>query len=147
MRLQAAWVWSKAAGPAAWPGAGQAPAMPVTVAGLDTRADTLPRDLPAAVEGALRRGRVRDALALLLRHALARLFGEHPTALPPGATERDCLRAYRALLGDGAAVRYLGALVEAWTATAWAHRPVSAERVRELLARRSDLDERREAVS
>lgn len=121
------------------------PTMPVEVAGLDTRADALPADLSAAVEAELSQGRVRDALALLLRQTLVTLFRERPVALPPGATERDCLEAYRPLLGEGPPLAYLRALVEAWTLTAWAHRPVSAERVRDLLARRPVLDAIREA--
>ena len=107
-------------------------AMPVQVAGLDTRAENLPADLAGALDGALRQGRVREALALLLRDTLVTFFRRHPTPLTPGATEQDCLRAYRQLLGDTPAVVYLERLTEAWTRTAWAHRPTTPEQVQAL---------------
>ena len=102
------------------------------VAGLDTRAENLPVDLAGALDDALRQGRVREALALLLRDTLVTFFRRHPTPLTPGATEQDCLRAYRRLLGDTPAVVYLERLTEAWTRTAWAHRPSTPEQVQAL---------------
>ena len=48
------------------------------------------------------------------------------------AAEQDCLRAYRQLLGDTPAVVYLERLTEAWTRTAWAHRPTTPEQVQAL---------------
>ena len=107
-------------------------AMPVQVAGLDTRAENLPVDLAGALDDALRQGRVREALALLLRDTLVTFFRRHPTPLTPGATEQDCLRAYRQLLGYTPAVVYLERLTEAWTRTAWAHRPTTPEQVQAL---------------
>jgi len=107
-------------------------AMPVQVAGLDTRAENLPADLAGALDQALRRGQVREALALLLRDTLVTFFRRHPTPLTPGATEQDCLRAYRRLLGDTPAVAYLDRLTEAWTHTAWAHRPTTTAQVQAL---------------
>ncbi len=110
----------------------RATAMPVQVAGLDTRAENLPQDLAGALDDALRQGQVRAALALLLRDTLVTFFRRHPTPLTPGATEQDCLRAYQRLLGDTASVVYLGQLTDAWTRTAWAHRPTSPEQVQAL---------------
>jgi len=110
----------------------RATAMPVQVAGLDTRAENLPTDLAGALDNALKQGEVRAALALLLRDTLVTFFQHHPTPLTPGATEQDCLRAYRRLLGDTPAVAYLNRLTEAWTHTAWAHRPTQPEQVRAL---------------
>ena len=81
----------------------------------------------------------RAALALLLRHALVALFQSHPTRLTPGATERDCLNAYRRLLGDDARVTYLGDLIRQWTRIAWAHQPVTPEQARQLLRRWQQL--------
>ena len=78
------------------------------------------------------RGDIRAALALLLRDTLVTFFRRHPTPLTPGATEQDCLRAYRRLLGDTPAVVYLERLTEAWTRTAWAHRPTTPEQVQAL---------------
>lgn len=115
---------------------------PVRVAGLDTRPETLPQDLPQAVGEALDDGQVRAALALLLRHALVTLFHRYPIDLPPGATEHDCLERYTRQLGASPPVVYLRAVTNAWTVTAWAHRPVSKERVRDLLARRRQLHAR-----
>lgn len=113
--------------------------MPVSVAGLDTRAESLPDDLGSGVEQALAGDDVRAALALLLRHALVALFQSHPTRLTPGATERDCLNAYRRLLGDDARVTYLGDLIRQWTRIAWAHQPVTPEQARQLLRRWQQL--------
>ncbi|KAF0805315.1 hypothetical protein A6D6_02408 [Alcanivorax xiamenensis] len=114
--------------------------MPVSVAGLDTRAESLPDDLGNEVEQALAGDDVRAALALLLRHALVTLFQSHPTRLTPGATERDCLNAYRRQLGDDARVTYLEELVRQWTRVAWAHQPVTPDQARQLLLRWQQLN-------
>ncbi|MFP1679098.1 DUF4129 domain-containing protein [Alloalcanivorax sp. C16-2] len=108
------------------------PDMPVSVAGLDTRADSLPADLNRALDEELARGDVRAALALLLRDGLITLFQRHPTPLTAGATEQDCLRAYQRLLGDEPVVAWLSDLINAWTRTAWAHRPSDRQQVNAL---------------
>lgn len=110
------------------------PVMPVRVAGLDTRAESLPADLALALEQELDRGDVRAALALLLRDGLVTLFQYRPLPLTAGATEQDCLRAYRSELGDAPVIPWLTTLINAWTRTAWAHRPSDQHTVRELMA-------------
>ena len=115
------------------------PDMPVSVAGLDTRADSLPADLNRALDEELARGDIRAALALLLRDGLITLFQRHPTPLTAGATEQDCLRAYQKLLGDEPVVAWLADLINAWTRTAWAHRPSDRAQVAALRDRWSAL--------
>ncbi|MBM7334701.1 MAG: DUF4129 domain-containing protein [Alcanivorax sp.] len=111
------------------------PVMPVRVAGLDTRAESLPADLEQALDQELARGDVRAALALLLRDGLVTLFHYRPLPLTAGATEQDCLRAYQRELDGAPVIAWLSALINAWTRTAWAHRPSDEQAVRELMAR------------
>ncbi|MFP1682806.1 DUF4129 domain-containing protein [Alloalcanivorax sp. C16-1] len=116
-------------------GADGKPVMPVRVAGLDTRAESLPADLERALDQELARGDVRAALALLLRDGLVTLFHYRPLPLTAGATEQDCLRAYQRALDGAPVIAWLTALVNAWTRTAWAHRPSDEQAVRDLMAR------------
>ncbi len=111
------------------------PVMPVRVAGLDTRAESLPADLEQALDQELARGDVLSALALLLRDCLVTLFHYRPLPLTAGATEQDCLRAYQRELDGAPVIAWLTALINAWTRTAWAHRPSDEQAVRELMAR------------
>ena len=90
------------------------------------RTPALPRNLTAAVEAALAADNPRAALGLLYRATLERLDHDHDRPLAPGATEQECLRHHNDEL--------LAQLARTWMATAWAHRGVTTEEIRALLA-------------
>lgn len=96
-------------------------APPQTLFGMDIR----PESLPAGLEGIAARlwadGRVRAALALLYRGALAHLVHRYKTSLPQGATEGDCLRKAREILPPPSA-DYFTRLTRTWLAVAYADR-------------------------
>ncbi|EKF75008.1 hypothetical protein A11A3_06126 [Alcanivorax hongdengensis A-11-3] len=108
-------------------------APPTHVAGLDIRQQSLPDNLTAAINQALQANDIRTALSLLLRAVLADLLPRYPVRVHRGTTEQQCLRALRQQHGEQPLFAYLARLVDAWVRTAWAHRPVEASQVRELL--------------
>jgi hypothetical protein len=88
--------------------------------GLDLRADSLPRDLPAEARRLLAQGDASAALSLLYRGALAALVAAD-VPLPRSATEGDCLRAARAAIQPEPAA-FFARLTAAWQACAYAQR-------------------------
>lgn len=92
----------------------------------------LPADIVAAVRALLHAGRVRDALALFYRAGVERLVEVQGSALPPGATEADCLRHARAL-GDSTFAGLFARIVRAWQSTAYAQRPPAPNEIEALL--------------
>lgn len=107
-----------------------------SVAGLDIRPESLPDDITQSALSALADQNPREALSLLYRATLSRLFSEHPIALTAGATETECLRALRNATskqsnGEHAGVAYLGNITPMWISTAWAHRPPPADDIRQ----------------
>jgi hypothetical protein len=92
----------------------------------------LPDDVAAAVRALLGEGRIREALALFYRAAVARLVEMSGTPLPPGATEADCLRRSREL-GDERYAALFARIVRAWQGTAYAQRDPAAAEVETLL--------------
>lgn len=97
---------------------------------------TAPLPLPADVAGEARRlwaaGQPRDALALIYRAGVVALARRLRTALPPGATEAQCLRASRQL--EQAEDRQLFAqLVRTWQYAAYAQRTPPADEFEALL--------------
>lgn len=103
------------------------------VSGMDIRRESLPDDLPNAINDALLDNNIRGALSLLLRVGLARTLQDYPVNLSKGATEQECLRALQLTHGSTPLILGLADIIHAWTPTAWAHRPVDAEHVRRLL--------------
>lgn len=93
----------------------------------------LPDDVPAAARALWAAGLHRDALALVYRAAVDTLVRRTGIALPPGATEAQCLRGARQLPEDDRAA--FAAAVQAWQAIAYAHRVPSGEAFDALLAR------------
>lgn len=92
----------------------------------------LPPDIVAAVRERVAAGRMRDALALLYRAAVARLVQVQGAPLPPGATEAQCLRHARAL-GDTGYAQLFGRIVGVWQAAAYAQRLPGPAVVEDLL--------------
>ncbi|UKE69818.1 DUF4129 domain-containing protein [Xanthomonas cerealis pv. cerealis] len=63
-------------------------------------AEPMPDDVATSARRLWREGRQRDALALLYRASVATVCERANLALPPGATEAQCLRASRRLPDD-----------------------------------------------
>lgn len=94
--------------------------------------EALPDDLPGAVRALWQQGRQRAALALLYRAAVLRLDDALGIALPPGATEAECLRRSRRL-DDSEYAQLFGRIVRCWQAAAYAQRLPSTDDVETLL--------------
>lgn len=99
----------------------------------DDRSESLPDDVVAAVRELLQGGRVRDALSLLYRAGVQRLAAQFDIALPPGATESDCLRRARDLR-DRRYAALFERIVRSWQGAAYAQRPPSTAAVEALLS-------------
>jgi hypothetical protein len=93
----------------------------------------LPDDVPAAVRALWQAGRAREALALLYRASVERLADTLGTALPPGATEAECLRRARRLADEGQRGLFTR-VVRTWQAAAYARRLPDAAAFEDLLA-------------
>lgn len=91
---------------------------PERMFGLDLRPQSLPRRPGAAAEALWDAGRFREALALLYRGALAHLVRVEHAAIPPGATEAECVGVAQRVLPEPAGA-YLSRLTEAWVRVAY----------------------------
>jgi hypothetical protein len=106
---------------------------PPALFGLEIAPETLPADVADAAARLLAEGRLREALSLLYRGALSSLVHSKGVEFRAGDTERDCLRrAAPALARDGHA--YLGELLAAWEAAAYAGRLPDTARAGSLIA-------------
>lgn len=106
---------------------------PQTLFGFALTPASLPEDVAAAAIALARDGRMRDALSLLYRGALAALVHRHHLPLAVGSTEQDCLRlATRALEREPTA--YFAQLVAAWQSVAYARRDISLAQLESLVA-------------
>jgi len=92
---------------------------PETLFGLDIRPESLPAGLEGVAAGLWAQGRIRAALALLYRGALAHLVHRARAPLTRGSTEGDCLRRAEAVL-PGASAAYFGRLTRVWLEVAYA---------------------------
>jgi hypothetical protein len=112
--------------------AGDRPAGPAAPA-LErwARQETLPHDLPEAAAALARAGRVREALSLLYRGALAALAAYHGLDLQQGDTETDSLRRSEAVL-SAEAKSYFVAVVQGWQRAAYSAQPPARESALEL---------------
>ncbi|MCS3360008.1 DUF4129 domain-containing protein [Xanthomonas translucens] len=84
-------------------------------------AEPLPDDVATSARRLWREGRQRDALALLYRASVATVCERANLALPPGATEAQCLRASRRL-PDAADRDLFARMVRTWQYAAYAAR-------------------------
>jgi hypothetical protein len=94
---------------------------------------SLPEDIGAAASRLLDAGRIREALSLLYRGALARTAQVHGIPIGESATEGEVLRAVDGRL-DAGGVDYLRKLVRLWQRVVYAGAPTAAEVVRPLCA-------------
>lgn len=104
---------------------------PDVLFGLNVTPESLPDDPAGTALDLVIRGKLRDALSLLYRGALASLVHLHHVPLVEAHTEGDCVRAARAALPAEAA-QYFERLVDVWQATAYGGRWPASEEVAEL---------------
>ena len=104
---------------------------PDALFGLNVTPESLPDDPASVALDLALQGRLRDALSLLYRSALAALVHTHHVQLTEGYTEGDCVRVARGAIGREAA-QYFERLVGVWQAAAYAGRLPDAEAVADL---------------
>jgi hypothetical protein len=83
--------------------------------------DVLPLRIGEAARALWAQGRPREALALLYRASVDTMSTRAGVALPPGATEAQCLRAARRM-GDGEDRDLFARAVRVWQLAAYAQR-------------------------
>jgi hypothetical protein len=94
---------------------------PATMFGMELAPETLPPDVPGAASALVQQGKMREALALLYRGSLSQLVHRRGVQLLASHTEVEVLR-----LAPADTQQYLGALIDAWRACAYASRPPAA---------------------
>ena len=95
--------------------------------------ETLPDDVPAAARRLWAQAKPRHALALLYRASVESMAVRADVALPPGATESECLRASRRM-PDGEDRSLFAGMVRVWQYAAYGQRLPSADEFETLLA-------------
>jgi hypothetical protein len=93
--------------------------LPETLFGLDIRPESLPAGLEGVAAELWAAGRIRAALALLYRGALAHLMHRCRAPLAKGSTEGDCLKLAKELL-PLASADYFEQLTRTWLKVAYA---------------------------
>ncbi len=93
--------------------------LPETLFGMDIRPQSLPEGLEGVAAKLWAEGRIRAALALLYRGALAHLVHRYRAPLSRGSTEGDCLRKAQEILPQPSA-DYFGRLTRTWLEVAYA---------------------------
>ncbi len=113
--------------------ASPAPAKPTAVREQPgPEVEPLPDDIAAAARGLWASGQPREALALVYRGAVDAMATATGRALPPGATEAQCLRASQAL--PDSPRRAFAQSVRLWQQAAYAERMPSDEAFDRMLA-------------
>ena len=95
--------------------------------------ETLPDNVPAEARRLWAQGRPRHALALLYRASVETMSQRAEVALPPGATESECLRASRRM-PDGEDRSLFARMVRVWQYAAYAQQLPGQEEFDELLS-------------
>lgn len=95
--------------------------------------EPLPQDVPGAAAALARAGRIREALSLLYRGALAALAVNYGLDVQRGDTEVDCLRRSEEVL-SGDAKSYFASVVHGWQRAAYSAQPPASEFALELCA-------------
>ncbi|MEJ1398422.1 MAG: DUF4129 domain-containing protein [Candidatus Sedimenticola sp. (ex Thyasira tokunagai)] len=115
----------------------------VSLFGLEVAPDSLPENLPAAIEDLLGQGDLRGAMSLLYRGALVKFIHQDQLEIPDSATEGECLQqVVAARPADEAAL--FQRLTWYWTALAYGHEIPAAELVMGLSREWSGLIGRKE---
>jgi len=108
-----------------WVGARRARARqdsePLVVAGVDVSPDSLPEDIPRAVQALWNEQRYREAMSLLYRGTLAALIEQRQLAVDASSTEQDCIEAVEQL-DIPALSRHFRDLTTLWQLLAYGHR-------------------------
>lgn len=120
--------------PALWRGGGRIEPPPPVDTAPTPHADALPADIAGAAQALWREGRKRAALALLYRGSVEVMLGRTGVALPPGATEAQCLRTARRMPEAQDRDTFVE-VVRAWQYAAYAQRMPEAADFHALLAR------------
>ncbi|MEN8166016.1 MAG: DUF4129 domain-containing protein [Pseudomonadota bacterium] len=94
--------------------------LPVIVAGLDIRPDSLPGDIAGTAAGLIKQGQPRPALSLLYRGAISALVYRHQLRIAGSATEGECLDLAREVLQRDE-YAYLRRLTGIWQGAAYGH--------------------------
>lgn len=108
--------------------------LPETLFGLDLREESLPEHVAEQALLLYQQQDYRAAMALLYRATLAYLVKNYQFDLKKGATEGDCLTLVtkKLSLPTQAELNYFVDLTRAWQLTAYAHRTVSEEEMKQL---------------
>ena len=88
--------------------------------------EILPDDVPSEARRLWAQGKPRHALALLYRASVETMASRAEVALPPGATESECLRASRRM-PDGEDRSLFARMVRTWQYAAYAQQLPAAE--------------------
>lgn len=95
--------------------------------------ETLPDNVPAEARRLWAQGKPRHALALLYRASVETMAQRAQVALPPGATESECLRASRRM-PDGEDRSLFARMVRVWQYAAYAQQLPAQEEFDDLLS-------------
>jgi len=104
--------------------------LPDTLFGLDIKRDSLPDDIENTARELWKNYKSREAVSLLYRGSIVRLFERYRYELPSGATEQDCIRyvemQYKTInqKNDNAArqIDRFRKITRTWIEIAYAHR-------------------------
>lgn len=108
------------------------PLRPDIMFGMDLRKESLPDDPASAAKALWQEGKVRDALSLLYRCALAQLINQDKLPLEHSHTEGDILKLSQPLLVEQRH-QYLQKLTQSWVKVAYAHELPSETAINHLL--------------
>ncbi len=100
--------------------------LPLTLAGMDIRPESLPQDIVTEARRSFSLGEARIALSLLYRGMLSHLVHKECLQIPASATEGECLQL-ASQLQQPSKYAYLQQLTQAWQEMAYAHRPPDPE--------------------
>ena len=93
---------------------------PVSLFGLDVKADAIPADILAQVQKLIAQGELRAALSLLYRASLIKLIHLHQLDIPESATEGECVKIVRKNRPE-AESSFFHQLTLVWLRLAYAH--------------------------